>query len=48
MATLEINDLHVSVETENGPNEILHKIKLPELRERLEEAVEAELAVTGV
>ncbi|MDN5916154.1 MAG: Fe-S cluster assembly protein SufD [Pseudonocardia sp.] len=29
-------------------HEILHKIKLPELRERLEEAVEAELAVTGV
>ena len=28
-------------------HEILHKIKLPELRERLEEAVEAELAVTG-
>ncbi|RZT86250.1 iron-regulated ABC transporter permease protein SufD [Pseudonocardia sediminis] len=29
-------------------HEILHKIQLPELRERLEEAVEAELAVTGV
>jgi Fe-S cluster assembly ATP-binding protein len=28
MATLEINDLHVSVETENGPNEILRGVDL--------------------
>ena len=51
MSTLEIKDLHVTVETEARRlvvhgffNELVRRIGVPEIAERLTETVEAELA----
>ena len=48
MSTLEIKDLHVSVVADEAEKEILTKISVPEVRERLEAAIEAELEAVGI